>query len=246
MVDARLSTLAAHLKLENPDSLVARLMAEPDSPVAAKVLESLTTNETFWFRDHHPYEILKSKILPEIIEARKQDKCLRLWSAACSTGQEPYSIAMIIKQHFPQMDGWKTQILATDLSEQVIAKAASGRFDQFEVNRGLPPALLARFFEMDGPWFRVQESIRSKVEFRTLNLTHEFTLPQNLDIIFIRNVLIYFDAATKKAILSRAIRNLRVGGYLFLGSAESLYGTDLPLDSVMGEKTIYYQKRKPV
>jgi chemotaxis protein methyltransferase CheR len=243
MVDSRLSTLATQMKFSNLGGLMAKLMAEPDSAMASKVLEALTTNETFWFRDHHPYEILKSRIVPEIIKARTGARTFRLWSAACSTGQEPYSIAMVIRQHFPQMDGWDIKILATDLSEQVVARAAKGCFDQTEINRGLPAAFLARFFEMDGPWFRVQEPIRRMIDFRTLNLTNEFALPQDLDVVFIRNVLIYFDMATKKQILLRAIKNLRAGGYLFLGSAESIYGMDLPLETVMGDKTLYYRKK---
>ena len=246
MVESRLETLSALSKLGGIEKLVESLKENPDSPLAIKTLEALTTNETFWFRDLHPYEILKSKILPEILETRKAIKYLRIWSAACSTGQEPYSIAMILKQHFPQMDGWNVQILATDLSEQMIAKAASGRFDQMEINRGLPAALLTKYFERDGQGYRIQDAIRKKIEFRTLNLTQAFTLPVDLDVIFIRNVLIYFDAPTKKAILQRAIQNLRPGGYLFLGSAESLFGMDLPLESVMGEKTIYYRKRSHV
>jgi len=244
MVDCRLAPIADELKKGSVDDLVDSIRLDQDSPLAEKILESLTTNETFWFRDHYPFEILRTKIMPEILEYRKNMKCFRLWCGASSTGQEPYSIAMLLKHHFPHMDSWNVEILATDISDQMVKKATLGKYDQNEINRGLPAVLLAKYFDPDGVNFKLKEEIRKKVTFKTLNLTHAYSLPPDLDLIFIRNVLIYFDAPTKKAILQRAIQSLRVGGFLFLGSAETLYGMDIPLESVIGEKTIYYRKAK--
>jgi chemotaxis protein methyltransferase CheR len=243
MVESRLLAIADQSRLSGLDGLAAALKAAPDSSLAVKTLEALTTNETFWFRDYHPFEILRTKIIPEILEVRKTAKCFRLWSAASSSGQEPYTIAMILKQYFPIMDSWQIKILATDLSAAMVEKTASGRYDHHEINRGLPAQFLVNFFEEDGVQWRVKEEIRKRLECRTLNLTHDFTLPSDLDVIFIRNVLIYFDAPTKRSILLRALQSLRVGGYLFLGAPESLLGLDLPLESVMAEKTMYYRKR---
>jgi chemotaxis protein methyltransferase CheR len=242
MVDARLDPIAVETKCSGPNELVENIKKNPTAPLSVKILEALTTNETFWFRDHHPFEILREKILPECLQERKLVKTFRLWSAACSMGQEPYSISMLLKHHFPQLDHWKVNILATDLSEKMIAKSSAGKYDQAEINRGLPTLFLAKYFDQDGILWKVKDEVRKCIEFRSLNLTHDFTLPQDLDVIFIRNVLIYFDIPTKRKILLRAIQYLRKGGYLILGSAESLYGLEIPVESVMNNKVVYYRK----
>jgi chemotaxis protein methyltransferase CheR len=244
MIESRLTTLCSQVGLVGVEALLEALKTKPDSELATRVLETLTTNETFWFRDHYPFEVFRTAVVPEILEERKAVKRFKLWSAACSMGQEPYSIAMLLKMHFPQLDKWQVTLLATDLAKHVVDKAALGKYDHLEVNRGLPAQYLARFFQDAGDQWQIKPEIRNRIEFRTLNLTEAFVLPADLDVVFIRNVLIYFDVPTKRAILLRALGSLRPGGYLFLGAAESIYGLDLPLLTVNAGKTVYYRKAK--
>ncbi len=189
-----------------------------------QIVEALTTNETSFFRDLHPFESLRTQVLPALMAARRRERRLNIWCAACSTGQEPYSLAMLLREHFPELqNSWQARILATDLNEEVIKQAASGRYTQMQVNRGLPVKLLVRYFhrEPDGSW-QLSPDIMKMVEFFPLNLIGSMwdRIPA-LDLVFLRNVMIYFDHATKKRTLARVKDLLRPDGYLLLGSAET-------------------------
>jgi chemotaxis protein methyltransferase CheR len=188
-----------------------------------EVVDAMTTNETLWFRDAHPFEAMRTTVLPELIIRRTSEREIVIWSAACSSGQEPYTIAMVLREHFPQLSSWRVKIMATDLSGEMLGRAAAGRYSQTEMNRGMPAALLVKYFHRVGTEWQVDESIRS-MEFRTLNLARPWPYVPQADVVFLRNVLIYFDIETKRAILDRIRGGLRPGGALFLGAAETTLG----------------------
>jgi chemotaxis protein methyltransferase CheR len=181
----------------------------------------MVTTETSFFRDVHPFETLRTTVLPDLLRRRRAERRLGVWCAACSTGQEPYSFALLVREHFSELAGWRVDILATDLSADVLARARAGRYGQIEVNRGLPAALLVKYFRQHGATWELNEDVRRMVEFRELNLTRPWPALPPADLIFLRNVMIYFDVETKRSILGRAARALRPNGYLLLGGAET-------------------------
>jgi chemotaxis protein methyltransferase CheR len=221
LVDARLAPVAHRADLRSVSELVGRLRAGPDHALAARVVEAMATTETSFFRDLHPFETLKTAVLPDLVRRRRDERRLVVWCAACSTGQEPYSVALLLRENFPDLPTWRIELLATDLSGEVLARARSGRFSQLEVNRGLPAALLVKYFRQQGAAWELREDIRRMVEFRELNLTRPWPALPRTDLVLLRNVMIYFDAATKSAILDRVARVLRPDGYLVLGGAET-------------------------
>lgn len=226
LLESRLTPLAKAIGLNGVEDLVPRLRAEPNGQLARQVVEAMTTNETFFFRDVHPFECLRKVVLPELIARRGATRRLDLWCAAASTGQEPYSVAMVLREHFPQVAGWTIRLLATDIATEVLKRARAGRYSQLEVNRGLPAPLLLKYFAKDGLDWVVKDELKRMVEFRELNLLDPFPITGQLDIIFIRNVLIYFDLDTKRDILAKCRRLLRPDGYLFLGGAETTLNVD--------------------
>lgn len=191
-----------------------------------KVIDALTTNETTFFRDVEPFEMLRTTVLPELIESRKRERQISVWYAASSTGQEPYSVSMLIREHFPQLETWDVQQFGTDLSPTAIARARAGRYGQVEINRGLPANYLVKYFKREGPEWRVSDAIRSMVRFEEMNLVRPWPTMKPVDIVMIRNVLIYFDVETKKQILERIRKVLRPDGYMFLGGAETTINLD--------------------
>ena len=226
LLESRLTPLAKAIGLSDLAMLVARLRAEPSGQLARQVVEAMTTNETFFFRDIFPFECLKKLVLPDLVAKRAAGKRLDLWCAASSSGQEPYSIAMIMREHFPQLATWSTRMLATDLASEVLKRAREGRYSQLEVNRGLPAPLLIKWFAKDGLDWRVKDDLRRMIEYKEMNLLETYPINGGLDIIFIRNVLIYFDVETKKMILGKCRKLLRPDGYLFLGGAETTMNID--------------------
>lgn len=190
-----------------------------------RIVEALTTNETSFFRDEHPFAALRAHVLPGLIDARGPERRMNIWSAACSTGQEPYSIAMLIHESFPELANWQLRILATDLNHEVLEQAVSGRYTAMQVKRGLPAKLLVRYFhpEPNGDW-QLNPEIMRMVEFSAMNLNSSpwRSFPaRDIDIVFLRNVMIYFDDGSKREILERVRRVLRRDGYLALGSSET-------------------------
>ncbi len=218
LVESRLGPVARERGL-GVDEYVRRLRAAPTEDGLATVVEALTTNETSWFRDIAPFAALRPHVLPMLRAAGATDR-VRIWSAACSTGQEPYSILMALADGF---DVPSVEIVATDLNEQVLARAREGAYSQLEINRGLPAAMLVRHFDRVGAHWRVRADLRAKVQFRRHNLL-DAPPPGPFDLVFLRNVLIYFDMPTKRAVLDRIARVLRPGGFLVLGAAETTLG----------------------
>ena len=241
LVEARLLYVARRAGFANLEGLVDCLRTSSFNGLHRQVVEAMTTNETSFFRDLHPFEAFKKHVLPECLARRSSGQKLRIWSAACSSGQEPYSLAMLLKEHFPDLVPHEVQIMATDLSEEMVQRTRAGRFSQLEVNRGLPAALLVKYFKQDGGEWEIQEDLRHLLDVRTFNLNESWRQIPPMDVIFMRNVLIYFDVATKQAILHKLRQVLRPGGYLFLGTAETTLNLDDCFLPVQFDKTFCYQ-----
>jgi chemotaxis protein methyltransferase CheR len=223
LVESRLIPLARRVGLSGIAELVAKIRGGFDA-LTAEVVEAMTTNETFFFRDKIPFDHLRETILPALVQARANRRALRIWCAASSTGQEPYSIAMCLKEFGPALAGWRVEIVATDLSQAVLEKSKAGIFSQFEVQRGLPIQMLVKYFTQIGELWQLNADIRAMVQHRQLNLLQDFSHLGTFDVIFCRNVLIYFDQDTKVGIFDRLARVLEPDGVLALGAAESVVG----------------------
>jgi chemotaxis protein methyltransferase CheR len=241
LVESRLTTLARKENIASIDELVERLRAKPGSDLHRRVVDAMTTNETSFFRDLHPFEALKKTILPELVKKRSAERQLNFWCGAASTGQESYSVLMTIAENFPEIFQWNFNFIATDLSLEVLAQAQSGKYGQLEVNRGLPAPLLVKYFKRNGDAWEFDPMLRKKVVFKELNLMSNWPFMPAMDVVFLRNVLIYFDVETKKTILGKIRRLLRPGGYLFLGGAETTLNLDDSFERVVLERTTCYR-----
>jgi chemotaxis protein methyltransferase CheR len=244
LVEARLLPVARQAGATSVTDFLGTLQRRPDSAAHRSVVDALTTNETSWFRDREPYAGLTDVVLPELIGARTSTRSLRVWSAACSSGQEPYSLAMTLQQTLPA--GWRYQITATDISSEMIKRAGAGEYSQVEVNRGLPVQLLVHNFTRSGTGWKVTPALRENITFQELNLTAPLPAMAPFDVIFLRNVLIYFDVETKRSVLRSISRLLRPDGWLFLGAAETTIGVDEGLERVVIGRTSAYRPRATV
>jgi chemotaxis protein methyltransferase CheR len=224
LVESRLIPLARRVGLGGIPELVQKIKAAGAEALTAEVVEAMTTNETFFFRDKLPFDHLREAILPSLLQARVNRRSLRIWCAASSTGQEPYSIAMCLKEFSAALSGWRVEIVATDLSQGVLEKSKAGIFSQFEVQRGLPIQMLVKHFTQVGELWQLNADIRAMVQHRQLNLLQDFSHLGTFDVIFCRNVLIYFDQDTKVGIFDRLAKMLEPDGVLALGAAESVVG----------------------
>ncbi len=224
LVDSRLGPLCRRLGLDGLPALVARLRSGREFDTERLVVEAMTTNETLFFRDRTPFDLLRDVLLPRFIETRAGTRRLRIWCAAASTGQEPYSLAMTLRMLGAKLAGWGIDILATDLSTDVIARAETGLYSQFEVQRGLPIQLLLKYFTQEGEVWRIAPELRAMVRFRPLNLLRDFSSLGTFDVVFCRNVLIYLDPAAKTDVLKRLSRCMGDDSVLILGSAETVLG----------------------
>ena len=224
LVESRLLPLARKAGCTGLGELVQRLKQPAAEPLIMDVVEAMTTNESFFFRDKVPFEQFRDVIMPALLVARAPQRRIRIWCAACSTGQEPYSLAMAIREMGSRTIGWRIEILATDLSSEVLEKAKAGLYSQFEVQRGLPIRLLLKYFNQVGDAWQIAPDIRAMVQYRPLNLLGDFSHLGMFDVVFCRNVLIYFDQATKTAVLERIARVTDRSGYLVLGAAETVVG----------------------
>jgi chemotaxis protein methyltransferase CheR len=192
--------------------------------ITTQVVEAMTTNETFFFRDKTPFDHFRDSIMPELLRARTSRKSVRIWCAAGSTGQEPYSLAMCLKEMNGALAGWRVEIIATDLSQEVLEKSKAAIYSQFEVQRGLPIQLLVKYFKQTGELWQVNAEVRAMVQHRQLNLLHDFSQLGLFDVIFCRNVLIYFEQDTKIKIFNRLAKATEADGFLVLGAAETVVG----------------------
>lgn len=225
LLESRLRPVARQAGLEDLSALVDRLRRGSDPQLRDSVLDALSTGETCFFRGISAFKALQLHVLPALVEARSSVRRLRIWSAACSTGQEPYSVAMLLTEEFPQVQDWDISILATDASSLAVRRAEEGRYTRVEVQRGLSPERLARHFEKTGDLWSVREPVRKRVRFRRLNLLDPFGfLPEEHDLILLRNVLLYFDSARKTALFSRLRSVIAPDGYLLLGESETILG----------------------
>lgn len=243
LVDTRLLPIAIREGCKDLSTLIA-ILNKPGIGVSLKnqIVDALTTNETYFFRDIHPFECLRKIILPELIKNRAAEKKLRIWCAASSSGQEPYSIAMLLKEHFAaSLLGWDVSILATDISGKILERAKTAMYSQLEVNRGLPAIYLAKYFEKTGLDWKIKSNITSMVRFEKLNLNQPMNVPQPFDLVLMRYVLIYFDTEQKRMVLQQTARNMRKDGYLFLGGAESSIGVTDVFFPVHIDKTVCYK-----
>jgi chemotaxis protein methyltransferase CheR len=241
LVEARLAPLVRERQLGSIGDLVAQLRKASANGLSRQIVEAMVTTETSFFRDHQPFETLRKTVLPELIERRRAERTLNIWCAASSSGQEPYSLALLIREHFPQLLGWKIKLLASDLSREMTTRAREGRYSQFEVNRGLPAALLVKYFEQHGTTWQLSPTIRAMVDYQEINLAETWPWLPPMDLVMLRNVMIYFGIETKKAILSKMGRLLRSDGYLVLGGAETTFNLDDSYRRVEALKAGFYQ-----
>lgn len=238
LLESRLVPLARQRGLNTLEDL-ANELRRGDEKLKEDITEAMTTNETFFFRDNKPFDTFKESILPHLLETRSTRKTLRIWNAACSTGQEPYSVAMLLKEEAARMPGWRVEILATDISNEVLEKAKSGLYSQFEVQRGLPIQLLIKYFQQMGEMWQIDSSIRAMVKFQNVNLLASLAMLGTFDVIFCRNVLIYFDHPTKAKVLAEMHKIMARDGALFLGGAETVLGICDELHPISGLKGVY-------
>ncbi len=243
LVEARLAPIAKTHGFTRIEELIAQLDIKPD--LIAQVVEAMTTNETSFFRDHRPFELVHKKIMPELLLKREERRTLDIWCAACSSGQEPYSVAMLLHDNFPELASWRVRILATDISSAILERARCARFSQLEVNRGLGAAQLVKHFHREGLQWELKPELRNMVNFTQLNLIANWPILPTFDLVFLRNVMIYFDVETKRKVLAKLSERVAQGGYIFLGGGESTLNIDTNLERVEFENSACYRVASP-
>lgn len=239
LIESRLLPVVRRRNLKSLDELVAALRNRPEEEMVRDIVEAMTTNESSFFRDIKPFEQFHDFVLPQVMKARAGTRTMRIWSAACSSGQEPYSIAIVLNEMKDKLAGWHVEIVASDISTEILAKAQAGLYSQFEVQRGLPIHFLVKYFRQEGDRWRIDPAMRNTVRFRCLNLLDDFSPLGQFDIIFCRNVLIYFDQPTKTMVLDRLAQLLPADGYLFLGGAETIIGISDKFQSPPDQRGVY-------
>jgi chemotaxis protein methyltransferase CheR len=246
LLETRLGPVITEFDCESIDDLADRYRKTKDDAIATAVMEAMTTNETSFMRDARPFEKIRDVILPNLHAARQSQKRLRIWSAACSSGQEALSLLMVIKEHeHLDFDGWDIKILGTDISRDILAKAKQATYSQFEVQRGLPIKLLVKYFDQNGDQWTAKPELLNHITYQPGNLLKPFDSLGQFDLILCRNVLIYFTSADKKNVLDRLSTRLRDDGYLMLGGAETILGVTNQLQHVKGETGLYQPADNP-
>lgn len=239
LIESRLNPVARKWNFSGFDELVQAMRTGDKEDLLVDVTEAMTTNESFFFRDQKPFEQFRDLVLPYLLQHRANTKSLRIWSAACSSGQEPYTLAMLLKESEAKLAGWRVEVVATDLSTEILDKAKEGMYSQFEVQRGLPITLLVKYFKQNGDRWQIHESIRKMVSFRPFNLLDNPAPLGKFDVVFCRNVLIYFDAPTKTKVLDGIADLMPKDGFLYLGGAETVLGTSNRFKLVPGQRGVY-------
>jgi chemotaxis protein methyltransferase CheR len=240
LAESRLEGLVRQNGLTTVGELVAR-MRSGSVDVNDAVIDAMTTNETSFFRDAHPFNALRDSVLPELIERRRAARAITVWCGATSSGQEPYSLAMLIREHFPELRDWAVRIIATDISPSMLDRTRQGRYSQLEVNRGLPAAMLVKHFTRDGMHWVVSEDLRRMVSAQYLNLAERWPVLPPFDLVLLRNVLIYFDVPTKQTILGKVRQQLRPDGLLLLGGAETTMNLDANFERIPHGRSTWYR-----
>ncbi len=238
LLESRLAGVIKKLGLSDLDALTSKIKMN-DTAAKNEVVEAMTTNETFFFRDTHPFDRFRDVVLPKMVENKPAGSTIRIWCAACSSGQEPYSLAIILKENAAKFPGYKFEIIATDLSEDILETARTGRYSQFEVQRGMPITLLVKYFTQDGSNWLINDDIKSMVKFSKFNLLNSMAAMGTFDVVFCRNVLIYFDAQTKGKVLAEMHGHIAKHGFMFLGGAETVVGVTDKFKPLPGERGLY-------
>ncbi len=239
LLESRLMSVARKHNLASLDTLADNLRQQKTAALVNDIVEAMTTNESSFFRDQRPFEQFRNFVLPRLIQSRRDKKLIRIWSAACSSGQEPYSLAMVLDEEKAKIPGWKIEIVATDISNEMVEKAKQGTYNQFEVQRGLPIQLLVKYFKQEGDRWTVKDELRRGISFKTFNLMDDASSLGVFDVIFCRNVLIYFDSETKGKVLENISRRLTEDGLLFLGGAETIIGVTDRFKSVQEQRGVF-------
>jgi len=239
LIESRLAPLARKYNVANIDLLVGQLRTARTNDLQRDIVDAMMTNESFFFRDGKPFDQFRQLVLPGLLQSRAAKKSFRIWCAAASTGQEPYTLAMILKEEAAKLAGWRVDIVGTDISHDALERAKSGVYTQFEVQRGLPIQLLVKYFKQQGDKWGIAPEIRSAVQYRSFNLLSEFASLGSFDVIFCRNVLIYFDQKTKGQILDRMAKLMPADGVLYLGGAETVLGVTERFQPMPGQRGIY-------
>ncbi|HVO33282.1 MAG TPA: protein-glutamate O-methyltransferase [Elusimicrobiota bacterium] len=239
LLEARLAPVARKWKLESVSQLADQMRARPADMQIRDVAEAMTTNESFFFRDTKPFDLFRDLMLPPLLKSRADRRTLRIWSAASSSGQEAYSLALLLKEKSADLDGWKIEIVGTDLSTEMVERARTGEYSTFEVQRGMPAKLLVKYFKRNGDKWRISDDLRAMTNFRRANLLHDLSALGKFDIVFCRNVLIYFDLETKRKVLSAISQQMPVDGYLVLGASETVLGVSDKFRASAGTPGLY-------
>jgi chemotaxis protein methyltransferase CheR len=240
LLESRLLPVARKHNMKSLEDMAQLLRSKREESLMFDITEAMTTNESFFFRDQKPFTLFQKVILPKLLVARAAKKHIRIWSAAASSGQEAYSLAMLCAEEASKLQGWKIDIIGTDLSREMITRAKTGIYTQFEVQRGLPVTLLVKYFsQIAGDKWQIKENIRQMVQFREGNLLTDFGLVGNFDIVYCRNVLIYFDMPTKTRVLNAISTIMPNDGFLLMGGAETVLGVCEKFKIIPGEQGLY-------
>lgn len=245
LLESRLSPVAKKWGYASLEMMAAALQGVPDQKLVIDIVEAMTTNETSFFRDNNPFEKFKATVLPKIIEAKAHQRKIRIWCAAASSGQEPYSLSMLLKEEGAKLAGWNIEIVATDISHEILDQAREGTYTQFEVQRGLPIQMLMKYFTQDGDKWRINDDVKNSIKFDFFNLLKPMSALGTFDIIFCRNVLIYFDEGDKRNILNNMAQQLAPDGFLFLGGAETVLGITDAFTTYPEQRGVYIRSDGP-
>ncbi len=239
LVESRLLPVSRRIGVAGLNGLMQRIRQPENEDLVVQVAEAMATNESLFFRDKIPFDHFRDTIIPSLLASRANQRRIRIWCAAASTGQEPYSLAMAMKEMAPKLSGWQIEILASDFSLEVLEKAKAGIYSQFEVQRGLPIQMLVKYFTQVGEMWQIAPEIRAMVRFRQFNLLHDCSHLGTFDVVFCRNVLIYFDRQTKIEVLDRIARVIESDGFLVLGAAETVIGLTSTFRPIPDKRALY-------
>lgn len=246
LIESRLNPVAKKWGYTSLEAMTIALQGVPDKNLITDIVEAMTTNETSFFRDARPFDMFKDHLLTYMKEARSAKRRVRIWCAASSSGQEPYTLAMLLKEAAADYPGWTFEIIATDISNDILDQAREGLYTQFEVQRGLPITLLMKYFtQNDAQKWQINDEIKSMIKYQYFNLLEPMTMLGTFDIIFCRNVLIYFDEATKGEVLGRMSKQIENDGFLMLGGAETVIGITDEFMAVPNKRGVYARKSSP-